>query len=114
MSFVFWLTSVISPLSNVTFAGLEWDNLSHLVYNEDNWLITVYSNDFSYWVTLQDKNLWASSVWETWDYYQYWNNNPWNSSDDEIKGQWADYTFNNYYQNWGWQIDNIETDGVVK
>ena len=114
MSFVFWLTSVISLLSNVTFAGLNWDNLSHLVYNEDNWLITVYSEDFSYWVTLQDKDLWANSVWETWNYYQYWNNNPWNSLDDEIKNQWSSYIFNDYYQNWGWQIDNIESDEIVK
>jgi len=53
-------------------------------YGEDEhwWTITVYSPDRSYWIVIQDKNLWATEVWgwvnaprESYgNYYQRWNN----------------------------------------
>ena len=47
-----------------------------------NWLISI-SGDWSNWTTISDKNLWATTVFNTWDtlseanagkYYQRWNN----------------------------------------
>ena len=48
----------------------------------DSWTITVYSPDRSYWIVIQDRNLWATMTWawisaSTWSYgyhYQWWNN----------------------------------------
>lgn len=61
-------------------------------YNSDLWLISilVWTNQY---VTMQDKNVWATTVWNDWDtltndnrwkYFQRWNNYgfTWNSSGD--------------------------------
>ncbi len=50
-----------------------WDN-NHIIWNKTKWTITIYSENYSYWITLQDKDLWANGVGETWLYYQWWNN----------------------------------------
>ena len=46
-----------------------WNN--HIVWNKTKWLITVYSLDFSYGATIQDKNIWAENIWDTWDYFMW-------------------------------------------
>jgi len=46
-------------------------------------LITIYSRDYTYWITIQDKNLWAENLWETWLYYQWWNNN-WTKENSKV------------------------------
>jgi len=55
---------------------------SHIVWNKTKGIITVYTWNFSYGVSIQDKNLWAVNVWETWLYYQY-GINYWNPQDSE-------------------------------
>ena len=50
--------------------------------NQTDWLISITS-DWTTWYTMQDKNLWATTVYNDWDtlseancwkYYQWWNN----------------------------------------
>ena len=50
--------------------------------NQTEWLISITS-DWTTWYTIQDKNLWATQVYNDWDtlseancgkYYQWWNN----------------------------------------
>ena len=36
------------------------------------WLISI--QDGSAWITISDKNLWATNVWDNWLFYQFWNN----------------------------------------
>ncbi len=106
-----WLSTIFTPFTNVTLAS-DWD---HVVWDKDSWEITVYSDDFSYGITLQDKNLWANNVWETWDYYQYWNNQPWNNEDEDTKNIWANYPSDSYWDNRWWQSDTfyIGPDGTI-
>ena len=53
-----------------------------IYYNENLWLIS-YSVDWQNWITIADKNLWATQVYNYWDvmteancwkFYQWWNN----------------------------------------
>jgi len=53
-----------------------------IFWNSTDWLISL-SSDWDIWITIQDKNLWATTVWNSWDtlseancgkYYQRWNN----------------------------------------
>lgn len=50
-------------------------------YNADLWLISL-SEDWHNWITISDKNAWATTVWNQWDtqtetncwyFYQWWN-----------------------------------------
>lgn len=55
-----------------------------IYHNPDLWLISL-SSDGSNWLTIADKNLWASTVWNEWDlntlancgYFYQWGNNYW-------------------------------------
>ena len=53
-----------------------------IYHNSDLWLISL-SSDWANWTTIADKNLWATTVYNSWDtlseancgkYYQRWNN----------------------------------------
>jgi len=72
-----WLVAI--PL--IAIGSLTYAN-DFIVPDTENGTITVYSQDYSYWITIQDKNLWAENVWDTWYYFQWWNNhgNSWDSS----------------------------------
>ena len=94
-----WLSTIFTPFTNVTLAS-DWD---HVVWDKDSWEITVYSDNFS--ITLQDKDLWANNVWETWNYYQYWNNQPWDNENENTKNIRSGYTTNTYRNNWWWWND---------
>jgi len=69
-----WLVAI--PL--VAIGSLTYADNKFIVPDTGNGTITVYSQDYSYWITIQDKNLWASEVWtwesSYWDFYQWWNN----------------------------------------
>lgn len=67
-------TTLYDGSSIATWAGVY--------YNSTLWLISV-SWDWTTWYTIQDKNLWATTVYNSWDtlsesncgnYYQRWNN----------------------------------------
>ena len=77
--------------------------------NETEGLISL-SSDGSNWLTIADKNLWATTVWNSWDtlsesncgkYYQRWNNYgfpySWNVSTSSTQVNAGTYWPNNYY-----------------
>lgn len=45
---------------------------SWIFKNTTLWLISI--QDGSNWITISDKNLWATNVWDDGLYYQFWNN----------------------------------------
>ncbi len=64
----------------------SWGTNAWVFWNQAEWLISIRLGDnFSnvYRITISDKNLWATTVWNSWDsitssnsgnYYQWWNN----------------------------------------
>ena len=84
------------------------------------WLISIQNG--SAWITISDKNLWATNVWDNWLFYQFWNNawytynaSPYVTSKPTIS---TDYWPGNYYtgsfvrvssgNNWfNWTNNNI-------
>ena len=83
-----WVSSVVQSANEERniYTEPEENKNPYIVYNANSWLITVYSQDFSYWVTLEDKNLWAENIGDNWYYYQRWNNN-WNTEDGPVSDQ---------------------------
>jgi hypothetical protein len=63
----------------------DWSSVATgawIYHNSTLWLISI-SSDWSNWITIADKNLWATTVYNSWDtvsesncgkYYQRWNN----------------------------------------
>lgn len=60
----------------------QWTWSAWVYRNSSLWLISI-SSDWTTWYTIQDKNLWATTVYNSWDtlseancgyYYQWWNN----------------------------------------
>jgi len=71
-----WLVAI--PL--IAIGSLTYAENDLIVHDTTGWTITVYWTwaDWKiYWITIQDKNLWAENVWDTWYYFQWWNNH-WN------------------------------------
>lgn len=89
----------IRPFRNVpivpdsSWTLVVWDSsvaagYFHWIYhNSTLWLISISNglsgSDFKDWITIPDKNLWATVRWDSWDtvdnnnaglYYQFWNN----------------------------------------
>ena len=94
-------------LQNNNFLTASSQDNPYIVYDEENWLITVYSQDLSYWITLQDKNLWAENVWDRWSFYKRWNNEPIpNNNTDSSK-----VSDNNA---WWWGNDNNIEVNIIK
>lgn len=69
------------PDSTWTNVRSSWDYI--VKYNSSLWLISLSSDWWNTWTTIQDKNLWATEVytqWKTpsvsncWNFYQFWNN----------------------------------------
>ena len=100
-----------TPDSTWTMLFTSW---SGWIYrNQTLWLISLSSN-WAIWVTIADKNLWASNVWDSWLYYQFWNNygfevDPTNYRTSKVSNtQW--YWPGNYYNDstftrcssWNW------------
>ena len=92
-----WLVAI--PL--IVIGSLTYAENDLIVPDTAGWTITVYSQDKSYWITIQDKNLWATNVGDYWDFYQWWNNhgNSWNSEtviqlldrNDSYENHWYDW-----------------------
>lgn len=71
----------VTPDSTWTKLKDLWWN-SWIYYKSSLWLISL-SSDWTNWITISDKNLWATSVYynantlsesNCWKYYQWWNN----------------------------------------
>lgn len=67
-----------------SWTKLYWTSIENwwIFWSSTDWLISL-SSDWQTWITIQDKNLWATTVWNSWDtlsgtncwkYYQRWNN----------------------------------------
>ena len=76
--------SPVVPTSSWT--KLYWTSIEAgwIFWSSVDWLISL-SSDWTTWITISDKNLWATQVWNSWDtlseancgkYYQ-WGNNYW-------------------------------------
>ena len=101
-----------------------------IYWNQSLWLISASSN-WTDWITISDKNLWASVVYNYWDamsetncwkFYQRWNNYwfsyTWTPSRTLNKVNVSSYWPNNYYSSstfvrvgwdWCWRTDNSST-----
>lgn len=98
--------------------------MAWIYHNATLWLISL-SSDGSNWITIADKNLWATTVWNSWDsvtesncgkYYQRWNNY-WfplaQVSPSSTRVNASNYWPNNYYSsstfinNW-WYWDSSD------
>jgi len=44
-----------------------------ILWHSGVWVLFI-SADWTNWITISDKNLWATNVWDNWLYYQFWNN----------------------------------------
>ena len=67
-----------------TWTKLYWTSIEAgwIFWSATDWLISMSSN-WTTWITIADKNLWATTVWNGWDaltdancwwYFQWWNN----------------------------------------
>lgn len=70
------------PLTLKNFNKQHIPHNAWVYYNSTLWLISL-SQDWVNWYTIADKNLWATTVWNSWDtlsqancwkMYQFWNN----------------------------------------
>ena len=85
--------SPVIPTSSWTTL-YQWSWNAWIYHNATEWLISI-SSDWTTWITIQDKNLWATTVYNYWDTlsvantgntFQWWNNYsfPSTSSSDSI------------------------------
>lgn len=101
----------------------EWDNFSGIYWSEALGLISI-SADWINWITISDKNLWATEDWSEWDtlseancwwYFQRWNNHwfawTWNVENTFTKTDASTYWPLNYYSwetfiksTWDWSL----------
>jgi len=67
-----------------SWTKLYWTSIESwwIFWSSSDWLISL-SSDWQTWITIQDKNLWATTVWNNWDtvsetncgWYFQWGNN---------------------------------------
>lgn len=64
----------IRPFKNNPVApDNTWTLITTWIYwSSTLWLISIQNG--SDWITIMDKNLWATNVWDNWLFYQFWNN----------------------------------------
>lgn len=100
--------TVVVPDS--TWTALYSDKIYH---NVTLWLISI-SSDWVTWITIADKNLWATNVYNSWDtlsesncwkYYQRWNNY-WFPFDWSATTSWTAIDASNY---WPWNYYSSST-----
>ena len=111
----------VIPTSSWT--KLYWRSIASwwIFWNSTDWLISLSSNG-SNWITIQDKNLWATQVWNSWNtlsqancgkYYQwgnnYWFPRTWSVTTSSTRVNASAYWPWNYYSsssfikyNWSW------------
>ena len=76
----------IPVIPTSSWTKLYWTSIEAggIFWSSADWLISL-SSDWQTWITIADKNLWATTVWNSWDtlseancgkYYQ-WGNNYW-------------------------------------
>ena len=115
-----------------------WTGDAGIFHNSTLWLISI-SDDGDNWITIADKNLWATTVWNYWDtgdanntwgFYQRWNNYmfpySWSVTTSPTQVDASDYWPWNYYSSstfiynsWDWSSvrnDNLRwwVTGITK
>ena len=110
--------SPLQPSSSWTTI-YAWSNGSWIYHNSTEWVISI-SSDWTNWITIADKNLWATTVYNDWDelseancgyYYQWWNNYgfPWTWTISKKSSTAIDasaYWPGNYYSSDTWITAN--------
>lgn len=104
-------TPVVPDSWWTTLYAWTWD--AWIFHDSGNGLISL-SSDGVNWITIADKNLWATTVWNNWDtlnqnncwyYYQRWNNygfpRTWN-----VTTSWTQVDASNY---WPWNYYSSST-----
>ena len=106
-----------------SWTKLYWTSIESwwIFWSSTDWLISI-SSDWQTWITIADKNLWATTVWNSWDtlseancgkYYQRWNNygfpRTWSVTTSSTQVDASNYWPWNYYSSdtfikdgWGW------------
>ena len=113
--------TAISPDSSweILYDGSSIATWAWVFYNSLLWLISL-SWDWITWITIQDKNLWATTVYNNWDtlseancwkYYQ-WGNNYWfpRASDATITTSSTKVNASNY---WPWNYYSSDTFIII-
>ena len=80
-----------------------WTLLTTWVYwSEVKWLISITADGWLSYITIADRNLWATNVWDNGLYYQFWNNywfspSPSNYRTSKVTTDMTQYYPGNYY-----------------
>lgn len=94
----------------------DWSSVQNgawIFWNPSSWLISA-SSDWQNWITIQDKNLWATAVYNYWDtlseancgkFYQ-WGNNYWFSRTWTVTTSATQVDASNY---WPWNYYSSDT-----
>ena len=108
-----------------SWTKLYWTSIESwwIFWSSTEWLISM-SSDWQTWITIADKNLWATTVWNSWDtlseancgkYYQRWNNygfpRTWSVTTSSTQVDASNYWPWNYYSSdtfikYGWRWDS--------
>ena len=91
-----------SPIiPTLSWTKLYWTSIESwwIFWSSTDWLISLSSN-WSNWITIADKNLWATAVWNSWDTLSETNCGKYY--------QWG----NNYWFQWSWTLPNISSTQV--
>lgn len=106
----------------------DWSSVATwawIFHNTTLWLISISAN-WTDWITIAEKNLWATQVWNNWDAvtsanswksFQWWNNYafPWISNEEPIttsSSQWPTWEWYwpwNYYSTSTFYLDSSNT-----
>lgn len=126
----YWLSVRWFKDVSVTPAGSSWVELfsyndGWIYHNPTLWLISI-SSDWIDWITIADKNVWATTVYNDWDtpseancwkYYQRWNNYwfpfSWNVLTDNTQVDASTYWPWNYYSSNTFIIWNDSWDSSI-
>lgn len=119
----------VIPTSSWT--KMYWTSIEDgwIFWSSADWLISL-SSDWQTWITIQDKNLWATTVWNSWDtlseancgkYFQ-WGNNYWFPRTWSVTTSWtkvdaSNYWPENYYSSstfitWTWNWSSVQNDNI--
>ena len=121
--------SPIIPTSSWT--KLYWTSIEAgwIFWSSTDWLISL-SRDWQTWITIADKNLWATTVWNSWDtlseancgkYYQRWNNywfpRTWSVTTSSTRVDASNYWPWNYYSSstfitYDWAWSSVQNDNL--
>lgn len=118
-----WTTSVSEVYvgSNKVRPSVQPITTRWIYWSSQLWLISL-SSDWSTWTTIQDKNLWATTVWNNWDtltdnncwyFFQWWNNywfpHSWDVTTSRTTVNAGTYWPWNYYNSSTYIIWNIQS-----